>query len=52
MSRSETEADAEEKPGTRKGAEALVEGLKQEGVDTMFGITGGAIMPVYDVLYD
>ncbi|MDZ7688576.1 MAG: biosynthetic-type acetolactate synthase large subunit [Halobacteriales archaeon] len=39
-------------PTTRRGAEALVEGLKQEGVDTMFGITGGAIMPVYDVLYD
>jgi acetolactate synthase-1/2/3 large subunit len=49
--KTETEADKQE-PKTRRGAEALVEGLKQEGVDTMFGITGGAIMPVYDVLYD
>ncbi len=46
------ETEEEEAPTTRRGAEALVEGLKQEGVDTMFGITGGAIMPVYDVLYD
>ena len=46
------EGEPQEVPTTRRGAEALVEGLKQEGVDTMFGITGGAIMPVYDVLYD
>ena len=44
--------EEKEAPTTRRGAEALVEGLKQEGVDTMFGITGGAVMPVYDALYD
>jgi acetolactate synthase-1/2/3 large subunit len=35
-----------------KGSEALVESLKAEGVKHMFGILGGAIMEVYDVLYD
>ncbi len=34
------------------GAEAVVLSLLEEGVDTMFGYVGGAIMPVYDVLYD
>ncbi|MFQ6094667.1 MAG: biosynthetic-type acetolactate synthase large subunit [Candidatus Bathyarchaeia archaeon] len=34
------------------GAEALVEALKREKVDVIFGIIGGAIMPVYDVLLD
>ncbi|KYH41178.1 MAG: acetolactate synthase [Candidatus Bathyarchaeota archaeon B26-1] len=34
------------------GAEALVETLKREGVRVIFGIIGGAIMPVYDVLRD
>jgi len=34
------------------GSQAIVEALKREGVKTIFGIPGGAIMPVYDVLYD
>lgn len=34
------------------GAEALIRGLLAEGVDTVFGYPGGAIMPVYDKLYD
>jgi len=34
------------------GAEAVVRCLLEEGVDTMFGYPGGAIMPVYDALYD
>ena len=32
------------------GAEALLEGLKREGVDTLFGISGGAVLPIYDAL--
>lgn len=32
------------------GAEALLEGLKREGVDVLFGISGGAILPIYDAL--
>lgn len=41
--------------GTKKrvsGAEAVVLSLIAEGVDTLFGYPGGAIMPVYDALYD
>lgn len=34
------------------GSQTLIEALKREGVKTIFGIPGGAIMPVYDVLYD
>jgi len=34
------------------GAQALVEALKRQKVDVIFGIPGGAILPVYDVLYD
>ena len=35
-----------------RGADLLVSYLKEEGVDTVFGYPGGAIMPVYDALYD
>jgi len=34
------------------GAEAVVKCLLAEGVDLMFGYPGGAIMPVYDAMYD
>ncbi len=34
------------------GSEALIKSLLAEGVDTMFGYPGGAIMPVFDALYD
>ncbi len=32
------------------GAEALLESMKREGVDVLFGISGGAILPIYDAL--
>ena len=34
------------------GSQALLEALIAEGVDTVFGYPGGAIMPIYDALYD
>lgn len=34
------------------GGEALMRSLLHEGVTTLFGYPGGAIMPVYDSLYD
>ncbi|WP_080054285.1 biosynthetic-type acetolactate synthase large subunit [Spirosoma aerolatum] len=34
------------------GSHALMQALVAEGVDTIFGYPGGAIMPVYDALYD
>jgi acetolactate synthase I/II/III large subunit len=33
------------------GAEMVVEALKDQGVDTLFGYPGGAVLPIYDVLY-
>ena len=34
------------------GAHWLVQALRTQGVETVFGYPGGAIMPVYDALYD
>ena len=34
------------------GAEALMRSLEDQGVTTLFGYPGGAIMPTYDALYD
>ncbi|MEM2225957.1 MAG: biosynthetic-type acetolactate synthase large subunit [Candidatus Bathyarchaeia archaeon] len=34
------------------GSRALVEALEREGVSVIFGLPGGAIMPVYDALLD
>ena len=34
------------------GAKALIEAMIHEGVDTIFGYPGGAIMPTFDALYD
>lgn len=34
------------------GAQALMESLLHEGVDTIFGYPGGAIIPVFDAMYD
>ena len=33
------------------GAEVLIDALKKEGVDLMFGYPGGAVIPIFDVLY-
>ncbi len=37
---------------TIAGSEVLIRSLIAEGVDTIFGYPGGAIMPVFDALYD
>jgi acetolactate synthase-1/2/3 large subunit len=34
------------------GSQAVLDALVHEGVDTIFGYPGGAIMPIYDALYD
>ena len=33
------------------GAQILVDGLKREGVEYIFGVNGGAAMPIFDALY-
>lgn len=34
------------------GAQIFVESLIKEGVDTIFGLPGGAVLDIYDALYD
>ncbi|NQT30380.1 MAG: biosynthetic-type acetolactate synthase large subunit [Candidatus Saganbacteria bacterium] len=34
------------------GAQALIESLKKEGVEVIFGYPGGTVLPIYDVLYN
>lgn len=53
----ETQSQAKMKETSKKtirttGSEALVQSLLKEGVQTIFGYPGGAIMPVYDALYN
>ncbi|WP_254531262.1 biosynthetic-type acetolactate synthase large subunit [Natrinema gelatinilyticum] len=45
------DAESERTPVTT-GAEAVVRALENAGVEYAFGVQGGAIMPVYDALYD
>ena len=41
------------KPTTSiSGSQSVLEALIVEGVNTIFGYPGGAIMPIYDALYD
>ncbi|MFP8951516.1 biosynthetic-type acetolactate synthase large subunit [Natrialbaceae archaeon A-arb3/5] len=47
----ESEAGSDTEPVTT-GAEAVVRALENAGVEYAFGVQGGAIMPVYDALYD
>ena len=36
----------------RTGADAVIESLKRENVEYVFGIPGGAVMPIYDSILD
>src|SRR3954471_2999429 len=42
----------QKEPGKISGSQAVLEAFIAEGVDTIFGYPGGAIMPIYDALYD
>lgn len=45
-------APVEEKQKMISGSQAVMLSLLEEGVETIFGYPGGAIMPIYDALYD
>jgi acetolactate synthase-1/2/3 large subunit len=47
---SEPESEGSPAPVT-SGAESVVAALRSAGVEHLFGVQGGAIMPVYDALY-
>ena len=34
------------------GAEMVVWALRDQGVETIFGYPGGAVLPIYDALFD
>jgi len=35
-----------------KGSEVILEALKREGIDTIFGFPGGSVIPLYDAIYE
>ena len=47
----EAESETEQDPVTT-GAQSVIRALENAGTDYVFGVQGGAIMPVYDALYD
>jgi len=56
MNRMETDSTIIKKPSTSKqkaisGSEAVIRSLINEGVETVFGYPGGAIMPIYDEIF-
>src|SRR5664279_5675714 len=36
---------------TQSGAEILLRALKDQGVEVIFGYLGGAVLPIYDALF-
>jgi len=44
--------DSLSQPISISGSQAVLEAFVAEGVSTIFGYPGGAIMPIYDALYD
>ena len=55
MGQTQTQTEAANQPDQKKflsGAQAIMQSLVEQGVDTIFGYPGGAIMPTYDALYD
>ncbi len=54
-SKSRTSADSAastDKSSIKTGAQIIVDTLIEQGVDTMFGYTGGVVLPLFDRLYD
>ncbi len=52
MTQLDTSPPAVDAPKPLTGAQALVESLERVGVEVVFGIPGGAILPAYDPLFD
>ncbi|MGD2094131.1 MAG: biosynthetic-type acetolactate synthase large subunit [Phycisphaerales bacterium] len=51
-SKSRTSAKPAGKITVKTGAQIVVDTLIEQGVDTMFGYTGGVVLPLFDKLYD
>jgi len=50
--KSVSSADSADQSSRRAGAQIIVDTLIDLGVDTMFGYTGGVVLPLFDRLYD
>jgi acetolactate synthase-1/2/3 large subunit len=51
-SKSRRSADKAGQSEVKTGAQIVVDTLIEQGVDTMFGYTGGVVLPLFDKLYD
>jgi len=51
-SKSGTQVSPADKSSLKTGAQIIVDTLIEQGVDTMFGYTGGVVLPLFDRLYD
>jgi len=51
-SKSRKSAGSAGKSNIKSGAQIVVDTLIEQGVDTMFGYTGGVVLPLFDKLYD
>ncbi|MHC4433170.1 MAG: thiamine pyrophosphate-binding protein, partial [Planctomycetota bacterium] len=51
-SKSRTPARSASRSSSKAGAQIIVDTLIDQGVDTMFGYTGGVVLPLFDRLYD
>jgi acetolactate synthase-1/2/3 large subunit len=51
-SKSRPSADSADESSIKTGAQIIVDTLIEQGVDTMFGYTGGVVLPLFDRLYD
>lgn len=49
--RANVKAETESVTRSMTGAEILIEALKRENVEMIFGYPGGAVLPLYDALY-
>ncbi len=47
----ETSTMTQVEPIEMTGAEILVRAMQEQGVETIFGYPGGAVLPIYDALY-
>jgi acetolactate synthase-1/2/3 large subunit len=48
---SATSKHADATPLTMSGAEVVLRALKEQGVDVIFGYPGGAVLPIYDAIF-
>ncbi len=49
---SRSSAGSADQSSVKAGAQIVVDTLIEQGVDTMFGYTGGVVLPLFDRLYD